>query len=537
MAKKRLSVRNPSVTGLEEFWYTDDLWTAIGAATITRQASAIASTDSASPIMRIVTTGAAQGAYKDYTVVGNDLVWVTFISLETSEVTTIEAFDQTNGVSIASQAASIDSADVILFAFTVPATCELVRIKITTSSAVTVDIDNFSFARNAIIINPDNVMPSPEDVGGVAQTLNGDRIKYSITTHRRWTLTFNYVTDTMYDRLWELFQSPDTLFYDDGDVPKLTEEFTYYDAQTLSLAGHTKPVSSMASADVQGIATYSLDTRSALPSAVTDYYDLEVETADYNSISVDDGNYFETTNPNDGSYLWHAFGFTDEDWTRAQIQRMSLTVKCESIDSGPAGLHGVVLYAYLWNSSDNALGWVEIARTTNANKNTIEFSTLDADRAQSFFTTENVNPPFTDGPDMWVQLRSRAQRDGSNNLILRTYFIESVWNEGLDSEMTLTHQISLPTDTESADIAVKDKTSGATFTAGTNFTVRDGVTLPTNVVTFVTGQTQGDDITAEYNRFHEVRIQHMPDFALFDDASSNPTRRLTIVLESIKGEN
>ena len=541
MPKMRLSLRNPSVLGLEEFFYTADLWTGIsGNETITRVTGANNLTGSTSPIMRIATTAADEGAYKDYTVEAGDLVWVTFKSLEATEATTIEAYDQTNGANIDSQAGSIDSAATIFFAFTVPKGCTTVRMKITTSAAKTVDVDDFAFSRNALIFNANQMLPSPEAVGGVAQVLSGDRVKYKVATHRQFTLNFSYVTDTMYDRLWELFQSSDTIYFDSGDVPTLTEDFTYYDTLTYNLLDHTSPVSDMTAGTVKGIAKQA--AQSTIPTAYTGPVGAgatpltEATTADYGAIGVDDGNSMNHSNPADGFYYFHKYVFNPIGWTRTDIQRLSITVKCESVDSSPAGLHGAVLYCYIWTALDTALGWTEIARTTNGDKNTIVWSTTDPNRAQSMHTQDQDVAPLTDYPDLFLLCRTRGQRDGTNALTLKTYYVEITWNEGLDSEMTLTHQIFLPTDTEADDITVRNKTSGATYTHGTNFTVRDGVTLPTNVVTFVSGPSQGDDIEAIYNRHHEVRIAYMPDRTLFDDVNSNPRRQLSVVLETIKGE-
>jgi hypothetical protein len=536
MPQMRLSFKNPQNSPpLEQFYFTDDLWTAIGAATITRQASAIASTDSVSPIMRIVTSGASQGAYKDYTVVGGDLVWVTFISLETSEVTTIEAYDQTNSVSIGSQAASASAAGTIFFAFTVPATCELVRIKITTSSAVTVDIDNFTFARNAFIYNPDDLLPNPNVVGGVLQVLDGDRVRSRITTHRTFQLNFKTITDAMYERFWEIFQSNDIVFFDDGDVPTLTELFTYYDTLTMNFEGVENP----AGVDDDGVAATA--AQSTLPVLYTDPVGAgatpatEISTVNYTNIGADDGNGLTTSDPADTFYLYHKFSFSDETWDRDEVQRLKILVKAEAIDGSPAALHGCVLSAFVWTTDDTPLGWQEIARTTNGNKNNLQWSTTDPDRAQGMLTADQA---AGDGPDLYLVLRSRAARDGANSLTMTTYYVEIVYNDGLDSEQVLTHQIRLPNDAEATDIAIKNQTTGATFAETTNYTIRTGgITLPTNVVTFTgTGISQGDVIETTYNRWHEVRIAYMPDRRQYDSADSEIRRQMTIVLETIRGE-
>jgi hypothetical protein len=537
MPQMRLSFRNPlNSPPLEQFYFTDDLWTAIaGDETITRQASAIASTDSVSPIMRIVTTGTDDsGAYKDYTVEGGDLVWVTFISLEVSERITIEAYDQTNGVSIDSQAGSVSAAGTIFFAFTVPATCTTVRMKITTSQAKTIDIDNFAFCRNALIVNPGDLLPNPNVIGGVGQVLDGDRVRYRMTTHRSFQLNFNYVSDAMYERLWEMYQSSDILFFDDGDVPELIELFTYYDTVTMNLAGITNP----AGVDDDGVAATA--AQSTLPVLYTDPVGAgatpatEISTINYTNVGTDDGNALTTSDPADTFYLYHKFSFSDEDWDRENVQRLEIVVKAEAVDSSPAAIHGCVLYAFVWTTDDTPLGWQEIARTTNGNKNTLSWSTTDPDRAQGMLTE---NQAATSGPDLYLVLRSRAARDGSNALVMSTYYVEITYNDGLDSEQTLTHQIRLPTDTEADDISVKNRTTGATFAETTNYTVRDGVTLPTNIVTFTgTGISQGDVIETAYNRWHEVRIAYMPDKRQFDSLSSEIRRQMTIVLETIKGE-
>lgn len=542
MAKRRLSTRNPSESEREQFWYTDDLWTAISGATISRVTGANNLTGSTSPIMRIVTTGADDGAYKDYTVVPGDLVWVTFLSLETTEATTIEAFDQTNGVTIASQAASIDSAARIFFAFTVPDKsaalpngCTTVRIKITTSAVKTVDVDDFCFSKNSIIINPNPVTGSPNEAGGIGQALDGNRVEYRIAKHTRWTLIWNYIDDVMFDRLWNQFLSQDVLFFDDGDVPALTEIFTYYDTVTANFEGITTPV------DVDDAGESATAAQSTMPTLYTGPVGAgatpltAADDTDYANMGTDDGNSMATTDPADTFYLFHKHSFSpdEDDWTRAFVQRLSITLKAESVDGSPAGNHGVILYAFIWSALDTPIGWQEIARTTNADKNTLSWSTTDPDRAQSLLTDNQAN---NDGPDLLLLVRSRAARDGANSLSLETYYIEMTYNEGLDSEMTLTHQIALPTDTPADDITVKDQTSGATFVHGTNFTVRDGVTMPTNIITFITGQTQGDDIVAEYKRYHEVRIASMPNRAQYDDINSDPTRNISVTLETIKGE-
>lgn len=542
MAKRRLSTRNPS-EGAEQFYLTADLWTAItGSETITRVTGANNLTGSTSPIMRIVTTGAAQGAYKDYAVVAGDLVWVTFLSLETTEAVTVEAYDQTNGASIKSQAGSIDSAATIELAFTVPTASgeragdeKTVRINITTSAAKTVDIDNFAFSINSLIINPDNVVFSPAEAGGIGQGLSGDRIEYDIAVHGRFTLSFHYIPDTMYDRLYTQFKSNDIIFFDSADVPLLTELFTYYDSLTDNFDGITSP------AQVADAGVGKTAAQSTMPVLYTGPVGAgatpltEWSTANYAAAGTDDGNSVATSDPADTFYLFHKYVFSDEAWDRTDVQRLSITVKAESVDGSPAANHGVILYAFIWTALDTPAGWTEIARTTNADKNTLSWSTMDQDRAQSLLTDDQNEAPGTDGPDLFLLLRSRGARDGANSLTLETYYVEFTFNEGMDSEMTLTHQIALPTDTEANDITVANRTTGAAFVHGTNFTVRDGVTLPTNIITFVTGQSQGDEIIATYNRYHECRIAHMPDRALFDAANNDPRRVINVILETVKG--
>lgn len=509
MPQMRLTLMKPDETDVELFDYDTDVWTVLDAGSTVDRYTGDADRTS---VMRFTPSAADDGVYKDFTVVANETIHVTYFVLGAATRTMGIIFDDvTNGVEISNAVGSTTDANWNFFTFevTAPAGCTTIRVSLIhrSGTAAAYLIDNFAFNESSILPGnqPRSYVPDPEKVGGIKMALVGDRIEHVIARHRRFPLVFNVMTEVEHDRLLAQFNSSDTLYFDDGNVPQLIETGTIYTNATYNFVGITNP---------SGTHKAWTDSGSALPSAEGDYETSEWSTANYEAADVDDTNHVETTDPATDAYLYHKYRMISAV-TGTDVRRLRIKIVALSDDSGPLDHDGVVVYA--WNGS----AWAELTRTTNDAKNDIEWTTVKASVAQD----------FVDGSgQVQILVRSRGVKDSAQSLSLRTYFVEVEVNDGLALTITPTHRVYFDQDTN--NLVVKNKTQGTTLSSGDpGYTFNE----ETSVIT-INSQSTNDVIEITYDRMFEVRIIYMPERRLFDDTSGNPMHQPYIVLETITGE-
>ncbi len=126
--------------------------------------------------------GKGEGAYEDYTVVAGRVYKLSALHkvAHSSAYMTIEAYDQSNSVSI--NTTNVNDVRWITHEeqITAPAGCTTIRIKFLQKSDVQFSgplfVDNVALNESAIVYDPDEYEREPLIVGSLLQTLSGRRI-------------------------------------------------------------------------------------------------------------------------------------------------------------------------------------------------------------------------------------------------------------------------------------------------------------------------------------------------------------------------
>jgi len=448
--------------------------------------------------------GKLEGGYYDYTVTPG--VQYSFSMLYKIELGTLELilydYSNTANIEVASLTSSVWSSYEVNI--TIPDSCTTLRVKLLQSNAVHSSpyyIDNVSLNGNVLLTNPDTYRRIPEKSGLLHQTLSGRRVFDLNSIHYDFHLGWHYFSESQYEALRKVYYENEMLFFDDGDVPSLTESETIYDSDLYKYTGITNPSSTHIA---------NTDSSASLPSAKTDFQTSEYATGDYTEISTEDATYVETTNPTATYYLYHKFRVLSAIHYH-DVQRFRVNVVASSNDSSAQNIDGCILYA--WDGSN----WVELTRTTNDGINDLTYTTVEPVIASK----------FVDTADNYVRLllRSLNTRQGTSALILRAYYVEVEINEDLDEVIELSHRAIL--DSLGAVISVTNKTTGSVLALTTDYTVaadRRSIT--------VIGQSAGDVISVVYNRYFETILTTLPEDWVHL-ASSDITRRVEITLRTL----
>lgn len=456
-----------------------------------------------------------EGVYKDYTVVPGEkvtLVWYGYAA--NNGLAVLTAYDHTNGdIEIDSYTAAVLAQWLdIEFTFTVPTNCTTVRVEITQETFVDRPgfyIDDFGFLANGITIQPNEYQIVPDQIGAFKQSLGSRRRFDKRTTHHTFYLYWNYYSKVMHDRLKVLFDTNNILYFDDGNVPQLTETFTIYQNETYTFSGISNPSST---------ATASYDTGPALPVALTDYDGTEFTTANYEAIDADDTAYFETSDPTAGDYLWHKFKLVS-DITGTDVRRFRVKVAASGNDASSGDYDGCVLYVW------DGVKWLELDKITSSEKADLTYSTTEASIAQQYVDSSG---------NVYLLLRSRGLRGDDIDLTLKTYYIEVEVNDGLLLDIIPSHKIFWPNNV-AADTIINNKTTGLASTSW-------GLTRRTNTIRFgtingvPTDVSSGDVIEVTYYRFYEVKITDLPsNWMTANTDDERDRKRPYIVLQTLTG--
>lgn len=457
---------------------------------------------------------AGEGVYKDFTVVPGTRVYVTWVAKAPSSNLNKHAMylkvrDTTNGADLYDNFAGFgvwsEKADLLI---TVPDDCTTIRCTFYSNTYNTGGkylVDDFGFFQSAFSVDPDGYSRAPHRVGSFHQSLSGRRTFDLKAIHYTFHFAWNFIDATMYDKLRVLFYDNEYLYLDDGDVPQISQTDTIYSNPTMTFSGVTNPSSTQIG--------YT-DSGSALPSAIGDFETTEMSTANYGAIDADDDNYVETTNPAADAYLYHKFNILGSV-SLADVQRLRVKVAALSDDSSSFNLDGCILYA--WDGSN----WVELTRSTSDAKTDLTYATVESTIAQQFVDSSNRTR---------LLLRSRATRNGSDSLSLRTYYVELEINDGLGLTMNLSHRIVLPTNTPGTDVTVENLTDGSALVYDTDWIWEDWGTKRAIVIS---NQSNGDQIKITYSRYWEVMFASAPEEWWDGDPTDDRNRIMRIVLQTL----
>jgi len=451
--------------------------------------------------------GQGEGAYKDYIVTaGLRYTFACLYKIDDGSLA-IQLYDQTNGSEICVAEKTDTAWSSYEISISAPAGCSTIRVKFLQSESDVNPgpfyIDNISLNGNVLLQDPDDYSRVPERVGYLHQTLGGRRVYDLRAIHYSLYLGWNFFNSDQYENLREIYYSNELLYFDDGDVPPLTERERVYETAQYGYESITNPSSTHKA--------YS-DSSSSLPSDRDDFETAEFATIDYQAIDGDDDSYKETINPSADEYLYHKFLLLSSIDSN-DVKRFRAKVTMSGSDSSPQNLDGGILYA--WNGTN----WVELVRNTNSSITYLTYSSAETEIAKQ----------FVDPNDNYIRLllRSRNRRDGTNDIGLRTYYVECEINEGLDLTIDLSHKAILD---ENGDVIwVKNLTQGTTLTLGTDYTIAND-----RRSVAVSDQASNDNIEVKYNRYFEVMFASIPEeWFSGDPLSGDPSRSAEVALQTL----
>lgn len=462
MSAIRLTLRKPSAFGVELFTYPDDIDTWVGVGTVAISVQTVSNRT----FMRFVTSDVNEGVYKDFTVVAEQKVSVSFFVKSTDDTDEFTAiiYDQDNSAIVTTYTPHTVDTTWRCFEidFTVPEDCTTIRVTLNGLVADTYEVDAFAFNKDEIVVQPfgpEGISEDPEMVGVLKQSLSGKRVQHKLGTHWRYTLRWSRMGDDFFDRLILLYESGEVLYLDDGDVPNLTERSTILTNAVYDFADITAP-----STTHVGYYTKSAN----LPASAAQFEDDEYADAWYTDIAAGTLRSHEWSA---SKYLYHQFVFRPSEYG-AGIERLSIRVKTVLDDLAVGNLDGVTIY--VWNGSS----WQIIARTSSPSIEDITWYTYSAGEAQSMVPQESSESNGL----VRILVKSRPYGLSISDVAA------SVYTSG-DQSITKATTEQIEFDTETYDVSGNfDSDTDYSFTAPA-----DGLYLVNYQVAFAVN-SDGDDI-------------------------------------------
>lgn len=448
--------------------------------------------------------GRNEGVFKDFQVTPNVTYTISFLYRSAIGYFRLVLWDVTNDSLVASQTLNSTSWASYCEAINIPELCNTLRIKFLQADSphsLPFYIDDLSVNGNVILTDPDSYERVLKRIGNSYQMLSGRKVHDLRAIHYRMNLKWDYVDPVQYELFRQIACSNEILYFDDGDVPPLIEHHTVYEREV-------NDYTNMESPSTLHIAYKS--TSPNLPFAKSDFESEEYTTQEYQAIYNNDDQYCETSNPEAGFYIYHKFKIKS-GLAKQGVKRFRVLVSAMGRDTSPHDSDGCILYAH------NGDKWVELARSTNSDKNFLIYETSESTIASS----------FVDADDQYIRLlvRSRGMmRDGSD-LTLRVYYVQVELNEGLDSVVRLTHKAILDRDGDL--IWVKNLTKGRDLILGTDYIV----SIDRRSI-LIFGQDPGDEIEVKYNRYFECMVTELPERWIYRDGDA---RQMVIQLQTLSG--
>jgi len=356
---------------------------------------------------------------------------------------------------------------------------------------------------NVLTTDPDRNLRRLHNVGGTHRCLSGRRVRDTLGFHYEFALEWEFMTATLFEALRELYYSGELLYYDDGNVPPLTETFTYFAPETINFSGIEKP-----SGTHVGYINSAVTT---LATAKADMEASEIATAAYTVIGAVADTLAWATIPSgiDVQTLLKCNFLAST--ARASVSKLVVTATLQSILRGNDALDGCLLRAW------NGYAWVELGRTEIPASGTITWATTDPEIARS----------FVDASDAYIRLllSNRGWTTIATGTIeLQVTYVEVKLNTD-GTIVTLTHT---PVLTAGDVVWVKNLTQETLLALNTDYTISG------RKIT-VTGQTDNDSIEVKYNRYFEVGFVNMPEEWLSGDPDSARNRNAVVRLMSHTG--
>jgi len=183
--------------------------------------------------------GVDEGAYYDAVVVPE--VLYSFSCLYKIELGTLDLtfWDVTNDVEI--ETVELDDIEAwIRYECNILVPVDCVSVRITFSQPVEhagpFYIDDVSMSGNMILNDPDNYFRTPQRAGSFHKSLDGARVYDLNVVHYTFKLKWNFVDATQYENFKTLMRCNELVYFDDGDVPELTEDIDLDETEIIDLS-------------------------------------------------------------------------------------------------------------------------------------------------------------------------------------------------------------------------------------------------------------------------------------------------------------
>lgn len=451
-----------------------------------------------------------QGVYKAVSVLGNErhVIELAYRCSGTQKIM-IRIYDQTNSATLYRTSVANTNWSNFYKRITTPATCQLLRLHIYQASTVVKAfyIDDVKIQGNALQADPDDYSPSFDDIFQDHILADGGKVTDRKGRNVTFNLSFPTMTASAFAKLRQGSRAGLATYFDDGNVPIVTESFILRATASKTYSGVTQGASSKA--------FYTATT--ATPLAVTNFQGVSFSNTDYTNIGTDDSNYVTESISGTGKYGYHKFKFRVSNFgSKLHIRKFSAIYKGLCLDSSANGVHGVNFYAW------NGVAWVLVDRSRTQDKQTLAFETSKPEQAQQFVDTTNG----------FVRLlvQTRATKDVSANLALKSYYVEAKINEDLGYSENLLNK-AIPT-ASGGIVSVKNLTSGSTLVlnqATTGYRLGDD----RQKVIITSDEVSGSYIQIKYNQYYHVAMQSIRQPKVFGGNISQPRSAVDMVLKTV----
>lgn len=314
---------------------------------------------------------------------------------------------------------------------------------------------------NALSYDPDSYTRQINPTGSTRSTPNGRKIFDSFGTHYTFDLEWNSLSAAEYELLRAVYFADETLFFSDGDVPRLEESLIYIPEQVVTFADITNPSSTH-------IAWYDRFSPGDMPTADDDYEINELATANYQALDDNDGSNFTVTATGaTQQYIIVKMAFESPEPT-ADVNSITITIDAQCTNPG-ATQDGYRVLGWIGSV------WTELFRVEDGT----QFVTTT-------WSTQILAQSLVDTGDDYIRIAiiSLGAADGGQTGTMNIDYAECVINDSA-TILNLSHN---PILTDDDVISVVNTTQDITLLLNLDYEISEKeVSLPDLVMAFPKG--------------------------------------------------
>jgi len=460
--------------------------------------------------MKVSAVATNQGVYKEVSVGGSERHVVEFAYMcSGGQQIRARIQDHTNTTTL--HQVTLGGANWANFykRVTTPASCRILRIDLLKASTVAKAfyIDDVRIQGNMLYADPDDYGIELKDSTQDHQTADGGKTTDRLGQNAIFSFRYPTITASVFSRLRNGAKGGLATYFDDGNVPVVTEAFVIRATASKTFNGVTQGMTDKA---------YYTAT-SATPNTATNFQAASFSNTRYANIGQEGSTM--ATNPitGTGDYGYHKFVFKTTVYaSKLHIKKFAVKYQGLAVDASPNGVQGVNLYA--WNGT----AWVLVGRSRTSDKQTIAFDTTRKEQAQQ----------FVDVASGYIRIlaQTRATKDTGGTLNLKTYYIEAKVNEDEGYSKTLHNKAILSA--SGGIVSAKNLTSGSSLVlnrATTGYRIGDD----RKKIYITSDEVSGSYIQVKYNQYYNVAIRTLKQPTIFKGNIANPRSSAELVIETL----